>query len=465
MRIIFASSEALPYWKTGGLADVAHALPAALAGREHDVRIMLPYYRTIRESELPLEDGGEGIIPWPGGDIPVRYWLHTPEQGAPALLVDQPGFFDVHQPYGAATEDPAWTGVRFAFFSRCVVERARAWGADVVHSNDWQTGLVPLYGILDGTPAATVFAVHNLGYQGNFNPVILDAIGIPRAFQRQENGLEFWGNASFMKAGLALADRLVTVSPTYAMEVQTNDGGFGFDGLLRFRHRLLHGILNGIDCDVWNPRRDPELPERYDVRGIKTKELVRAQLLREIGLEDHGPLFALVTRLAYQKGVDLLLEALPAILELGASLAVLGDGDLAYEAALADVAAAHPGRVAAYTGFNDRLAHLLYAGADFFLMPSRYEPCGLGQMIAHRYGTVPIVRRTGGLADTVVEGSTGYTFEEPTPQALLGAVRKAVRGWRSRRWNALRRRCMALDWCWEQSARKYEEVYRMAIGV
>ncbi len=464
LRILFATPEALPYWKTGGLADVAHALPDTLVERGNDVRVILPYYRTIREGHPSVDEVAEAVIPWPGGGVPVRYLSHAPAVGAPAVFVEHGGFFDTRHPYGTAAEDPVFAGLRYAFFCRAVVEYARSWGAEVVHLNDWQTGLVPVYALLDGMPGATVFAIHNLAYQGNFPPAILDAIGIPQSFLRQENGLEFWGNASFMKAGVALSDRLVTVSPTYAREIQTHDGGAGFDGLLRFRHRVLHGILNGIDRQLWNPMTDKALPVRFDGRTIEAKDTNRSALLRELRLEDRGPLVAIVTRLAYQKGVDLVLEALPRILELGFELAVVGNGDLAYEAALADAAAAHPGRVAVHIGFNDALARRLYGGADFFLMPSRYEPCGLGQMIAQRYGTPPVVRHTGGLVDTVQHGSTGFCFDDATPQALVRVLQRAVRAWRSQRWNTLRRRCMGLDWSWERSAARYEGVYRLAVG-
>ena len=464
VRILFAASEALPYWKTGGLADVAHALPDTLVRRGGDVRLILPYYRSIRESHLLLEDAGEAVIPWPGGDVPVHYLLHTPAHGTPTLFVQEAAFFGTRHPYGAAREDPLVVGRRYAFFCRCVVERARAWGADVVHLNDWQTGLVPVYALLDGMPAATVFTIHNLAYQGNFDPVLLDQTGVPRTLFRSENGVEFYGTASFMKAGLGLSDRLVTVSPTYATEIQTPEGGAGMDGLLRFRHRLLHGVLNGIDRDIWNPVTDAALPQRFDALNIDAKDGDRAALLHDLGLEDRGPLLSMVTRLAYQKGVDILLEALPGFLELGVSLAILGDGDRAYASALTTAAAANPGRIAVEFGFNDVLARRLYAGADFFLMPSRYEPCGLSQMIAQRYGTPPIARRTGGLADTVQDGATGFTFDAPDSRALLATMERAFRVWRGRRWNALRRRCMALDWSWDRSAEQYEQVYRMAMG-
>lgn len=462
MRILFAAAEALPYWKIGGLADVARSLPDTLAARGHDIDVILPFYPSIRDQHLPLEDAGESVIRWPGGDRPVRF-LRARGGGAPALFVDQPEFFDTTYPYGAPGELAEVAGWRFAFFSRVVTERARALDADVVHLNDWPTGLVPIYGFLDGIPAATVLAIHNLPYQGNFTPGILEAVGIPREFFRAENGVEFWGAASFMKGGLALADRLVTVSPTYAQEIQTPDGGAGLDGLLRFRHRLLHGILNGLD-GRWNPLTDSALPERYDAENLHGKDAARAAVLAELALQDRGPLVVLVTRLVYQKGIDLLLEAIPWIIQHGGVLAVLGNGDRGYQQALVAAAEANPGRVAYRTGFDDPLARRLYAGGDFFVMPSRYEPCGLGQMIAQRYGTPPVARRTGGLADTIRDGLTGYLFDEASPQALTGALERGFRAWRRRGWDTLRRRCMALDWSWEKSAAKYEEVYRMAIG-
>ena len=464
MRILYATSEAAPYWKTGGLAEVGQSLPDTLVQRGHEVRVVMPLYRPVRDSHLELEDAGAALIPWPGGGLRARYFLHTPTRGAPALFVDQPTYFDTRHPYGAPGEDPVVVGLRYAFFCRAVVERARAWNADVVQLNDWQTGLVPLYALLDGMPAASVFTIHNLGYQGNFAPGLLGFIGIPRTYLRPENGVEFYGHASFMKAGLALADRLVTVSPTYAAEIQTPDGGAGFDGLLRFRRRVLQGILNGVDRQIWNPASDRALPERYDARTIDAKDANRTAVLRELSLSDHGPLLALVTRFAYQKGIDLLLEALSRILDMGANVAVLGNGERAYENALTAAATAHPGRIAVRLGFNDPLARRLYAGADFFLMPSRYEPCGLAQMLAQRYGTPPIVRSTGGLADTVKDSLTGFTFDDTSSDALVRALERAFHGWRGQRWNTLRRRCMALDWSWDGSAQHYEDAYRIATG-
>ncbi len=457
MRILFATSEAVPYWKTGGLADVARSLPDALVRRGHDVWLMLPLYADARRS-IPLEEAGSASIAWPGGTRTVRYFLHHPPSGAPALFVDAPEAFDAPDPYASDPASPLEAGLRFALFSRAVVERARALGVDVVHANDWPTGLVPVYARIDGLEAPVVFAIHNLAYQGNFDPAILAAAGISESFFTLD-GLEFYGQASFLKAGLALADRLVTVSPTYAREIQTEAFGAGLHGLLAHRADRLQGILNGIDADHWNPATDPAIPARYDADSIERKEIDRDALLHELKLDGRGPVFAIVSRLVHQKGIDLVLAALPGMVRAGARLAALGTGDPALERALRDAADRYPRRVAAVIGFDDALARRIYAGSDFFLMPSRYEPCGLGQMIAQRYGTVPVVRHTGGLVDTVVDAVTGFAFLSPTADALLDAVVRACAAWNGSGWRDLQKRCMELDWSWTRSAAEYEALY------
>jgi len=464
VRILYATSEAVPYWKTGGLADVSRALPDALVERGHEVLIVHPWYRAVRERGVPAEPIGFARLPWPGGEMMVRFLEHRPERGAPAIFVDQPYFFDVADPYGPTRFDRVAAGRRFALFCRAIVDRARAWGADVVHLNDWPTGWVPVYARIDGVRLPTVFVIHNLGYQGNFPPSLLPEVGIPREFFRMDHGVEFYGSASFLKGGLALSDRLVTVSPTYAREIQTPAFGAGLDGLLRHRHHDLYGILNGIDLRYWDPATDPHIPVRYGPDRPQAKDRNRMEVLREIGLDGRGPLFVMVTRLAEQKGIDLVLDALEAMLHRGARLAVLGNGDPELEVALSEAVAKHPNRVAAFFRFDDGLARRLYAGGDFFLMPSLYEPCGLGQMIAQRYGTPPVVRLTGGLADTVQDGVTGFVFRNATPNDLLEAVDRACGAWRGPDWLDLRRRCMMLDWSWTRSAALYERVYAEAIG-
>lgn len=464
MKILFATSEAIPYFKTGGLGDVSRALPDALALAGHDVRILLPLYGGGRKRLGRVEVDAEMSLPWPQAPVPVRFLLHRPPTGASAVLVDQPAFFEPGTPYGGDSGDPLETGRRFALFSRAIGHYAQAWEPDIVQLNDWTTGLAPVYAMLDGIDVPTVFAIHNLGYQGNYWPALLRQVGIPQGFLRTENGIEFHQNVSFMKAGIALADRLVTVSPTYALEIQTEEYGHGFDGLLRFRRRVLHGVLNGLNTGLWNPAHDPHLRHRYTPATLDGKDANRTALLAECGFDGDAPVFAMVTRLVQQKGIDLVLGAMPALLEAGIRIVVLGDGDRGFEWEVEQVARAHPRSVVAFFRFDDPLAHRIYAGADFFLMPSRYEPCGLGQMIAQRYGTPPVARRTGGLADTITDRKTGFLFDEASPEALADAVRRAAGVWRAKGWNALRRRCMRVDHSWESSAEEYERVYHLAIG-
>lgn len=464
MRVLFATAEAAPFFKTGGLGDVARALPDELASRGHDVRVIMPAYDVIARQRLDLDVESTGSVPWPDALVPVRYLTPRDHDRAPTVFVHQPAFFEGGAPYTASLHDPLATGRRFAFFCRAVVRYARAWGADVVHLNDWPTGLVPAWGLLDGLEAGTVFTIHNLAYQGNYPPTLLNQAGLPADLYRTENGVEFHGQVSFMKGGLALADQITTVSPTYAEEIRTPEFGTGLDGLLRFRRRALHGVLNGIDPAAWQPAMDRQIPAGYSAVNLGPKERNRTALLEETGLEDGGPVFGMVTRLAYQKGIDLLLSALPSLLDAGVRLVVLGDGDAQYEHALARAAAHEPGRIATFARFDDALARRIYAGSDFFLMPSLYEPCGLGQMIAQRYGTPPVVRRTGGLADTVEDGRTGFLFEAPRVGDLMDAVGRARRIWRARGWVSLQRRCMRLDWSWARAADRYERIYTCATG-
>jgi starch synthase len=462
LRILVAASEVVPYFKSGGLADVARSLPDALVARGHDVRIILPRYSFLGSELDNAQADLSTTIAWTGTNVPVRYHLDQTNSGAPAVLVEQPAFFTTTSPY--EDRDPLSPGRRFAFFARAVLEYARAWDANVVHLNDWQCGLLPVYSLTTNVRVPTVFAIHNLAYQGLFPFELLRQIDVPSDYFRTENGLEFYGQLSFIKGGIGLADRIVTVSPSYAREIKTSEYGAGLHGLLTFRERVLNGILNGIDVRMWNPKTDEALFVQYDASCLDQKEWNRTVLLDALELEDVGPLLVVVGRLAHQKGIDIVFRALPQLLELGATLIVLGDGDPALKRAFTRAARHNPRRVAVFFRFDDVLARRLYAAGDFFLMPSRYEPCGLGQMIAQRYGTPPIVRRTGGLIDTVKNGETGFTFEETEPQALIGAVTHARSFWRTSVWDALRQRCMKLEWSWERSAALYEDIYRAAIG-
>ena len=461
-RILFASSEALPYFKSGGLADVSRSLPDALCKLGHDVRIFHPLYASIDRTRFRFRKAGQLSVPWTAGTVATELFMHERRETAPAVLLSHPAFATRGSPYEDA--DPHATGQRFALFSRAVLHYAAAWNADVIHLNDWQTGLVPAYGLVDDIAIPTLFSIHNLAYQGIFAPWMVDLLALPRALFRTENGLEFYGNVSFLKSGLALSSRLSTVSPTYAREIQTPEYGAGFNGLLRFRSRDLFGILNGIDMDAWNPATDAALAKTYDINSIEHKEETRALLVSQANLEPERPIVATVSRLAHQKGIDLILAATPELLDAGVNIVILGDGDKALEWQFSELARRFPTRVAAVFRFDDTLARRLYAGADFFLMPSRYEPCGLGQMIAQRYGTPPIVRATGGLRDTVTEGETGFLFERAAAADLIDGVRRGLAVWRTNEWGALRRRCMQLDWSWRVSAQHYEDAYASAIG-
>jgi starch synthase len=461
MKVLLASSEALPFFKSGGLADVARSLPDALRARGHDVRIIHPLYQGIAD-RLPLVEHEKLLVPWVGGHIEARTFLHEPSRGAPAVLVHHHAFGTRGSPY--EDPDPNAPARRFALFSRAVLHYARSWGADVVHLNDWQTGLVPVYGLIDGVRLPTVFAIHNLAYQGIYPRGLLDEIGVPREFFRPENGLEFYGNVALIKGGIALADRVVTVSPTYAHEIQTSEYGAGLDGLLRFRARVLHGILNGIDQNSWNPETDGALYANFSATDLRGKADNKTCLAGDLNVTADAPLCVVVSRLVHQKGIDLIARALPALLEAGVNLVVLGDGDRSLEAQFAEIAQRMPNRVATFFRFDDQLARRLYAAADFLLMPSRYEPCGLGQMIAQRYGTLPIVRATGGLVDTVIDGRTGFMFADAAPHALHETVLRALGAYRQSGFRKLREQCMQLDWSWNVSAEHYEDVYRYAIG-
>lgn len=464
MKILFATAEALPFFKTGGLADVARALPDALVERGHDVRVIMPGYEFLREATGSALADTTLAVPWPGGARRASVVRDDPDGGAPTAFVVADGIFDIDSPYDPVAGDALSLGRRFAFFCRCVTAYARHWGADVVHLNDWQTGLVPVYGALDGLQSATLFAIHNLAYQGNFPPRLLPEIGVPSSYFRMENGVEFHGQASFMKGAIALADRLVTVSPSYASEIQTPAHGNGLDGLLLSRRRLLHGVLNGIDTDTWNPATDPLLPASYSSRTLTQKNLNRDALLSQTGVSGDGPVLGMVSRLAYQKGCNILIAALSRLVQMECSVVVLGSGEARYERDLMELAQRYPGRVHVRHGFDEPFAHLIYAGADFFLMPSLYEPCGLGQMIAQRYGTPPIARRTGGLADTIDDGATGFLFDEPTADAFVEAVVRAGGIWRRRGWRAMQTRCMREDHSWTRSAGEYERLYHLAMG-
>jgi starch synthase len=384
------------------------------------------------------------------------------------LLLDCPPLYDrPGGPYQDA-DGADWTDnpLRFAMLARTAALLGSAaspleWRPEIVHCNDWPTALAPVYMHFERGHAGSVLTVHNLAFQGLFDAGLLDRLELPRATFAVE-GLEFYGKLSFLKGGLVYSDAITTVSPTYAREIQTEEFGCGLDGVLRDRRTAVRGIVNGIDIDVWNPANDPHLAERYSWSALEKKTVNKRALQKRLNLREdaNAPLLGAVCRFTHQKGIDLIAAAADEITALGAQICVLGRGQRELEAAFANLAARHPGSVAAAIGFNEELAHLIEAGADMFLMPSRFEPCGLNQMYSQRYGTPPIARATGGLADTIADGETGFLFEPAESAALVAAVKRALEAYGDpRRWRELQRRGMTRDFSWAGPARQYADLY------
>jgi starch synthase len=464
-RILFAVPECAPLTKTGGLGDVAGALPAALRALGVDVRVLLPAYGALPGKALArIEVLGRK----------VRLLESTLPSGVPLYLLDCPELYVRNGgPYQTGEgEDWPDNALRFGVLSRAAALLGGAaspltWRPDVVHCNDWPTALAPVYLEREPQAAASLLTVHNLAFQGLFDPSVLPDLALPAAdFSMQK--LEFYGRLSFLKGGLACAGAISTVSPSYAAEIQTEAQGCGLDGLLRERRADLHGILNGIDTAIWDPAADPLIAAPYDPASLDAKRANKAALQRrmELRVDEEVPLLGMVGRLTHQKGIDLVLAAASELIGLPAQLAVLGKGDRAHEHSLAALAARHPGKVAVATGFNEELAHLIEAGADLFLMPSRFEPCGLNQMYSQRYGTIPIVRATGGLDDTVVDydenthTGTGFKFLHATADSLIATVKRALALFKRRdAVDALAGQIMRIDHGWHRSARRYLELY------
>jgi starch synthase len=464
------SSEAAPLAKTGGLADVVGALPAALREYGDEVAVVIPRYGSI-ESKNARRVFDHMAVHFGPDRYDVAIW-QAPEE-YPLYMVDCPPLFDREGFYGEAGVDYPDNHVRFAVFARAALGVARGlFPPDIFHCHDWQSGLVPAY--LHTTFAAdptflgtrTLFTIHNLGYQGLFPAAILPEVGLDEAVNHP-GGMEFFGRISYIKGGIAYADRLSTVSPTYAREIQTPEYGFGLDGILRARAGVLSGILNGADHREWSPGADPLIPAPYSVDDLSGKAICKRELLAELGLPQEAvglPLLGVISRFTPQKGTDLLVETAAQIVAEGACLVVLGTGDPEFEEAFRLRAAEHPGRIVVRIGFDNALAHRIEAGADMFLMPSRYEPCGLSQIYSLRYGTVPVVRATGGLDDTIEEG-TGFKFAEYSGEALLEAVRKAVGVYSDQdTWREMMRRGMQQDFSWKTSAGAYSALYRELLG-
>ncbi|MBT5230276.1 MAG: glycogen synthase GlgA [Methylococcales bacterium] len=477
MNILFATSEAVPLIKTGGLADVSGSLPPAIQALGHDIRVVLPGYPTAIKNagtltsiasftlERDLLEGQilEGTLP--GTKVPV-------------YLIDIPHYFNRdggpynHEKGGDWTDNPQ----RFAAFAHTVVQLAMAridvgWKPDLIHCNDWQTGLIPPLLTVEDNPPASIFTIHNLAYQGLYDKDVFHSLGLPEHFWSPES-LEFYHNFSFLKGGLAHAHWITTVSPTYAREIRTPAFSYGLDGLLNHRSRQLSGILNGIDETVWNPSKDVHLKGNYSSDSLQKKAVNKLALQKHFGLKEDKsiPLMASIGRLAEQKGVDLILKVLPKLFESGAQFILLGSGDAWLEHNLQMLASQYPEQFKLTLGYNEPLAHQIEAGADIFLMPSRFEPCGLNQIYSLKYGTIPVVGRTGGLVDTVVDATTrnlyldtatGFIMDDASPEALLHATERALQTYQQPKvWQKIIKTAMKQPFSWEISAKEYIDIYQ-----
>ncbi|MFA6418149.1 MAG: glycogen synthase GlgA [Candidatus Margulisiibacteriota bacterium] len=469
MKIFYISSEVVPFAKTGGLADVAGALPKALKTIGHDVRIFMPRYKAVDQERYDLKKIApqifEGRIP--GTEVIVYFF-------------DDPTFFGrregLYQLKGVDYEDNL---ERFSAFCAAALPFLKTlnWRPDIIHCNDWQSALVlaHLKNLSRDDPffarTATVYSVHNMAYLGLFPKEKLAVTGLGKEVFKQD-GLEFWGQIALTKAGFVYADVINTVSETYAKEIQTPEYGAGLDGLLRARARDVFGIINGIDYEIWNPATDKNIVKRYSPATIFLKAENKLELQRQNKLPENKeiPIIGLVTRLADQKGFDIFSAALDEIMALGCQVVILGTGDQKYHELLLREQARFPEKIAVNLTFDALLAELIYAGADMFLMPSLYEPCGLGQLISFKYGTIPIVRRTGGLADTVgdfdpvIGKGEGFVFAQYSAAALIDAVKRALGAYQKKElWETLQKRVMNLDYSWDASAKKYVSLYMKAL--
>jgi starch synthase len=479
MKIFMAASECVPLAKTGGLGDVVGPLAAALRGLGAETAVVLPAYQSILEGGFSLEETALEVEAALGKEPVIGKVLKTTlESGVTAYLIREDRYFRRPQLYGTAQGDYPDNAERFAFFSRAALDLARATGPwDVIHCHDWQTALAPA---LQKTAAAsrpgaekskTVLTIHNLAYQGIFPPSAWNLLNLDARYFAPPY-LEFYGRVNLLKGGIVFADALTTVSRKYAQEILTPEYGCGLDGVLRGRAGDLRGILNGVDYRAWNPMTDPHIKKNYGPNDLGGKAVCRDDLQEIYRLpKSSAPLIGMVSRLADQKGLDIFLEALDDLLAMDLQIAILGAGDEKYQALLAKLPLAHPGKIGVAIGFDDALAHKIEAGADMFLMPSRYEPCGLNQIYSLKYGTVPVVRATGGLDDTIVDydpasgTGNGFKFREYAAAALVESVARAVAVYDEKdSWRRVIANGMAADFSWENSAREYLALYRSLTG-
>jgi starch synthase len=476
LQIAFVTSEMVPYAKTGGLADVSGALPKALGRLGHRVTVFLPRYGTIPFP--PGDFAGSIHVPVDAVHRSAGFYVKRPVEGVDVVFIEHPPFFDRPQLYGFGNADYPDNRLRFAFLARAALEflRSRGQRPHVLHAHDWQTGLLPVYHKVfywdDPTlhRVPTLFTIHNVAYQGNFSADTVPLLGLPAHLA--SDALEFHGGISYLKGGIVFSEVLNAVSPQYAREIQGSEMGYSFDGILRARAPDLFGVLNGVDYEEWDPRVDPHIARNYSPADLAGKAECKADLLRAFGLpaEPDLPLVGIVSRLIWQKGFDIVVGAWYDVLQRPLRMVTLGAGEPALEDGFRAMAAMAPDRFAARIGYDNALAHKVVAGADIFLMPSRFEPCGLTQMYSLRYGTVPVVRSTGGLVDTVepydaaTGRGTGFRFDNPDGTGLIWALDQALAARRDPEgWRRLMLNGMSRDFSWQRSASEYVDLYRLAM--
>ena len=475
MKILLAGSELTPYARTGGLGDVLESLPAALAARGHEASVVIPCYRGLREDpRLGAHETGVRLeVPMGSRMMEAEIWEGRAANGVQVFLIRRDEYFDRAGLYGAEGGDFEDNAERFIFFAKCVVELTRRISPplDVVHVHDWQAALVPVLIRDRRLPFKTVLTIHNLAFQGSFWGHDFAHTNLPGNYF-SASGVEFYGRLNLLKGGILFADAVTTVSERYAQEIRTPEGGAGLDAVMREQAHKLTGILNGADYDEWNPASDKLLPKTYKPSALAGKKVCRAELLREFGLAPapRGPVFAMVTRLAEQKGLDLLFPVIDRMLSGDARLIILGEGDTAYERELLIASRRHPERLAYRQSMDERLAHLIQAGADVFLAPSHFEPCGLTAMYALKYGALPIARATGGLfqivqdCDVSADTGTGFVFFDYSAEAFWDVIVRVKRAFQdAEHWKRLMQRAMKADFSWGKAVGSYEAVYERVV--
>jgi len=459
MKIVICASEVVPFAKTGGLADVAGALPLALEKEGQEVIVILPRYQVIDAAKFNLKTSGDGIL------------TGTLGRGIKVYFIENAGYFNREGLYGDKQGDHPDNLERFSFYCRRSLELLKEinFKPDIIHCHDWQSSLIPVFlkAVYSQDPfykkIRTVLTIHNIGYQGLFPREEFPKLGLDWSLFSME-GLEFYGKINVLKGGMLFADLINTVSPTYAKEIQTKEFGFGLEGVLNKRKDSVFGILNGLDYDIWDPQRDKFIAQNFSITDLagKTKDKEDLQALCKLPLKKGVPLIGIVSRLAEQKGFDILAEGIDAICKMDIQMVILGTGDLKYHQVLQEMVAKYPKVISLNLKFDDPLAHKIYAGSDIFLMPSRYEPCGLGQLISLRYGTIPLVFKTGGLADTV-NADNGFVFSNYSKIALVKTIRRALAAFQDKKqWDALVQNALKCNFSWDASARKYLELYAKA---